>query len=182
MHDLLHTQAHRQNSRNQLTYVPPTSRSHRLGWRIQVPVAWFLTTTFDSALNNARLLSVRKCLIKTRVAALTETATENHSLYSPFTGKSSDIHWCKCQLDSTVASHRSGSVTWPWHEQNPPTVFSSETHEVVCALHISKISYRYCTNYMSVFPLLKSSHQAGILTELEELEEAARPQWGYFAY
>jgi len=153
MHDLLHTQAHRQNSRNQLTYVPPTSRSHRLGWRIQVPVARFLTTTSDSALNNARLLSVRKCLIKTRVAALTETATENHSLYSPFTSKSSDIHWCKCQLDSTVASHRSGSVTRPWHEQNPPTVFSSETHEVVCAHKVHRTSPKSLTGIAQIICL-----------------------------
>ena len=141
MHDLLHTQAHHQNSQNQLTYVPPTSRSHRLGWRIQVPVAPVLTTISDSALNNARLLSVRKCLIKTRVTALTETATENHSLYCLFTGKSSDSSaGVICQLDSTVVLHRSSSVTRPWHEQNPPPLFSSETHEVVCAHKVHRAS------------------------------------------
>ena len=68
MGDLLRTQAHLQNSQNQLTYVPPTSRSHRLGWRLSALAMRSLAmrslaTTSDSALNNARLLSVCNCSV-----------------------------------------------------------------------------------------------------------------------
>ena len=176
MHDLLHTWAHHQNSQNPLP--SPTSRSHHLGWRIQAPDVRSLITVSDSALNNARLLSVRKCLIKTWVTALTRTTTENNSLHGPFTSKSSySSTGAVWQPDSAVALHRNNSVTQPWHERN------SETRRVVCAPKVHCTSPKCLTGIAQsicwAFLLLKPLRQAG---KLAELEEAARSQWDRFAY